>query len=99
MICSDHPMFRNIGLEMSATVVPEKCPVACADAVCAVLGDATRYRQMSVATEDAWHRLECPVKWREMIEHWLQASPEDERLAGGEFAREWQVFQSGEIGQ
>jgi hypothetical protein len=32
-----------------------------------------------IATKDAWHQFQCPVLWDEMIDHWLGATPEDDR--------------------
>jgi hypothetical protein len=29
--------------------------------------------------KDAWHQFQCPVRWDEMIDHWLGATPEDDR--------------------
>ena len=79
VICSTHPMFQGIVSEEAAVHVPEKRPDALADAVVAVLGNPDLYCRMSVATQSAWHSFQCPVMWHELIEHWLGASPEDDR--------------------
>jgi hypothetical protein len=59
-------------------MVPEKRPDAIADAIERVLDDPDLYRRMSVATLEAWNRIQCPVRWGELIEHLLHATPEDE---------------------
>lgn len=79
VICSNHPMFRGIISKEAAVLVPEKRPDAYADAMEKVLDDPGLYRRMSVATKDAWHQFQCPVRWDEMIDHWLGATPEDDR--------------------
>jgi len=79
VICSNHPMFRGIISEEAAVLLPEKRPDAYADAMEKVLDDPGLYRRMSVATKDAWHQFQCPVRWDEMIDHWLGATPEDDR--------------------
>jgi glycosyltransferase involved in cell wall biosynthesis len=93
VICSNHPMFQGIVSQEAAVHVPEKRPDALADAVVAVLDNPELYRRMSVATQAAWHRFEGPVLWHELFEHWLRASPEDDRwlaeysLASGRYPR------------
>ena len=93
VICSNHPMFRGIVSDEAAIYVPERRPDAIADAAELVLQDRELYRRMSVATQAAWHRFQCPVLWHELIEHWLGASLTDDRwlaehsLASGRYAR------------
>ena len=93
VVCSNHPMFRGIISEEAAVLFPEKQPKAFADAVVAVLANRDQYRRMSIATQAAWHRIQCPVLWHEVIEHWLGASPDDDRwlakhsLASGLYPR------------
>ena len=79
VICSNHPMFRGVISEEAAVLVPEKRPDAYADAMEQVLDNPELYRRMSVATKDAWHHFQCPVRWDELIDHWLGATPEDDR--------------------
>jgi len=75
VICSNHPMFRGIISEEAAVLLPEKRPDAYADAMEKVLDDPGLYRRMSVAIKDAWHQFQCPVRWDEMIDQWLGATP------------------------
>jgi glycosyltransferase involved in cell wall biosynthesis len=79
LICSDHPMFVGRISEEAAIMVPEKRPTAIVEAIGRVLNDPDLYRRMSVATLEAWNRIQCPVRWGELIEHLLHAKPEDER--------------------
>ncbi len=83
VICSDHPMFKGIVREEAAMFVPENNPVACANAVETILGNPTLYRRMSAATEHAWHHFQCPVLWHELLDHWLGATPDDDRWLAG----------------
>jgi hypothetical protein len=49
------------------------------------------YLNLSVASADAWKRLQIPVKWAEMINRWLYHSEEnqqwlfDHRLSSGRY--------------
>ena len=79
VICSNHSMFQGIISEEAAVLVPEKRPDAYADAMEKVLDDPLLYRRLSVATKDAWHQFQCQVRRDEMIDHWLGATPEDDR--------------------
>jgi glycosyltransferase involved in cell wall biosynthesis len=77
VICSNHPMFRGMISEEAAVLLPEKRPDAYADAMERVLDDPVLYRRMSVATKEAWQQFQCPVRWDELIERWLGATPQD----------------------
>ncbi|MGO9598775.1 MAG: glycosyltransferase family 4 protein [Isosphaeraceae bacterium] len=79
VLCSDHPMFRGIVSEDAAMLVPEKRSDKFADAVIRILCSPDLYRRMSVSTKDAWLRIQCPVLWDELIDHFLGASDEDDR--------------------
>lgn len=78
VICSNHPMFVNKIDQNAATVVPQQQPSALANAVEQLLGDGERYRRMSLATQEAWNRLQCPLRYFDFIEHWLNGTPEDD---------------------
>ncbi len=47
-----------------------------------------------IATKDAWHHFQCPVRWDDMIDHWLGfgSDPRGRSLAGGVFSGVWKVF-------
>jgi glycosyltransferase involved in cell wall biosynthesis len=79
VLCSDHPMFKGNVREDAARFVPEQRPLAYAYAVEAILSDHELYRRMSIATLDAWHHFQCPVKLHELLYHWIGGSPDDER--------------------
>jgi glycosyltransferase involved in cell wall biosynthesis len=78
VICSDHPMFVNKVSRDAADIVPERQPIALAKAVEQLLGDNERYHRMSQATQEAWDRLQCPLRYFDLIEHWLSGTPEDD---------------------
>ncbi len=64
-----------MGDGLSSVCVPERSPVAIADAVEGLLTDPDRYRRMSEATADTWSKLVCPVTYYELIRRWAAAPP------------------------
>ena len=60
-------------------VFQEQRPDAFADAIEAILANPELYRRMSAATQDAWHRLQCSVRWHKLVDRWLRATPGDDR--------------------
>lgn len=94
IIASDHPMFAGIlSHETSAMVFPAGDPIAITDCVEQVLTDADLYHKLSIASLDAWKRLQIPVKWADLIERWLFKSKEnsqwlqEHRLSSGRYSQ------------
>ena len=84
LVCSDHPAFRGRIGEGSATLTfPERRPTALADAVERIMTDPLLYARMSQATATVHERLQCPVKYGDMIRCWLSGAPEDVRWLAG----------------
>jgi glycosyltransferase involved in cell wall biosynthesis len=90
LIASNHPMFKdNLNHGINAMIFPAANPTALAECVENLLADPQLYRKISEASADAWKRLQIPVKWAEMINRWLDDSPENQqwlfehRLASG----------------
>jgi glycosyltransferase involved in cell wall biosynthesis len=83
IVCSDHPMFIGRVRPEAAMIVPEKRPAAIAQAALRLLDDSERYRKMSIATQDAWNHIQCPVRWGDLLERLLQPSPEGECWLAG----------------
>ena len=77
IVASDHPMFlSNVEDGVSALVFPEKQPQAIAECVQKLLGDSNIYFMLSQNSYEAWQKLQIPVKWADLINHWLQDTPE-----------------------
>jgi hypothetical protein len=57
-----------------------------------LLSDPELYLNLSVASYEAWKQLQIPVKWAEMINRWINDSPEnqqwlfDYRLSSGRYS-------------
>jgi glycosyltransferase involved in cell wall biosynthesis len=90
IVASDHPMFRdNLKHGTNAMIFPASNPIALSECIEKLLLDPELYQKISVASADAWKRLQIPVKWAQMINRWLDDSPEDRqwlyehRLASG----------------
>ncbi len=80
LVCSDHPAFRGrIGHGESSLVFPERNAVALADQVERIMSDPLLYAAMSEATAATWERLQCPLKYADLIRGWLFKSAESER--------------------
>lgn len=78
VIASDHPMFAgHLVHDESAIVFPASQPRALADAIEALLTDPARYARISHGAPSAWHRMQNPVKWGDMIDHWVNDAPAD----------------------
>ncbi|NKJ00243.1 glycosyltransferase family 4 protein [Novosphingobium sp. SG707] len=73
VIASDHPMFAgHIEHDCSALIYPAGNSRRLAHEIERLLGDPVLYAAISQGAEQAWNRMQIPVKWGEMIDHWLQ---------------------------
>jgi glycosyltransferase involved in cell wall biosynthesis len=89
-IASDHPMFVGHLVDgESAGIFRAGDGVALADRIADVLGDPALYARLSQGSQIAWHRMQLPVKWGDMIGRWVRGTPDDRAwlaahtLAGG----------------
>lgn len=72
LIMSDHPMFLHYFTDAAPVrLVPEKSPGALAEAAIAWLSDPGRYHEASVATADLWTKIQCDLKWGDLLDAWL----------------------------
>ena len=72
LVCSDHPAFRDrIGVGTASLTFPERRPIELADMVVRLLSNPSLYADMSRASSDVWNRIQCPVKYGDLIERWL----------------------------
>ncbi|MFZ3482957.1 glycosyltransferase family 4 protein [Sphingomonas sp. 3-13AW] len=78
VIASDHPMFAgHLEDGESALIFPAGKPRALAEAVQRLVSDPALYARVSKGSAAAWHRMQNPVKWGEMIDRWMRDSRED----------------------
>jgi hypothetical protein len=85
-------MFRNnLKHGINAMIFPAGNSIALSACIEKVLSDSELYASISVASYDAWKRLEIPVKWADMIKFWLDNSHQnhqwlfEHRLSSGRY--------------
>jgi glycosyltransferase involved in cell wall biosynthesis len=72
IIASDHPMFAGALVhEQSALIFRAGDPAALARSVARLIEEPNIYEALSMQSAATWDRLQLPVKWDEMVEHWL----------------------------
>ena len=77
-IASSHPMFTGHLVDgESAAIYPAGDAHALADRIAAVLSDPALYQRLSHGAREAWHRMQIPVKWGTMIDHWVSGDEAD----------------------
>ena len=93
LIASDHPMFKNnLKHGVNAMIFPAGNSMALSACIEKLLSDPELYLNLSVASYEAWKQLQIPVKWAEMINRWINDSPEnqqwlfDYRLSSGRYS-------------
>ena len=78
IVASDHPMFAGHLVDrQTAMIFPAGQPQAMADSVQTLLSDPDLYAAISQATLSAWERMQNPVKWGDILRHWVNDSPQD----------------------
>lgn len=78
IVASDHPMFRNkLHHQVSAMIFPAGNATAIADCVQKLQAEPNLYFNLSEASYETWQRLRLPVKWADVLEHWLRGLDED----------------------
>jgi glycosyltransferase involved in cell wall biosynthesis len=92
IVASDHPMFRGKVVDrVSALVFPGGNVTVLADQLARLAVDADLYRMLSSNSEAAWTNLQIPVKFADLISHWVSDKQEDKewlagfRLASGRY--------------
>jgi len=77
-VASDHPMFAGHLIDgESAAIFRAGDGEALAERIAAVLEDSALYARLSQGSAGAWHRMQLPVKWGEMIRRWVRGTPDD----------------------
>lgn len=78
LAASDHPMFRGKVVDGETGVVFRASdPGDLSQRLGALLADRELYAKLSANSADAWAGLQCPVRWHELLEHWLTDTPAD----------------------
>lgn len=80
IIASDHPMFQNkLKDGTNALIFPAANAVALADCMEKLLANPELYERLSIDSYNTWKKLQIPVKWADMINRWLDNSPENQQ--------------------
>jgi glycosyltransferase involved in cell wall biosynthesis len=78
ILASDHPMFAGHLVDReTAMVFPASRPAALAAKLEELVGDPALYARLSLNAAAAWERMQNPVKWGDVLFHWLGDGPAD----------------------
>ncbi len=79
IVASDHPMFlQQLQHQQNAMLFPAGNAAAIAAQVTAILNDPALYGAISEATQTTWQSLQLPVKWADLVNHWVDQSLESQ---------------------
>ena len=76
---SDATAQNSLTRLLVAMIFPAGNSIALSVCIEKLLSDSELYQSLSVASYDAWKRLQIPVKWADMINRWLYDSPENQQ--------------------
>jgi len=92
IVASDHQMFiTHLKHGINSMIFEAGNSLALAECIEKVISDSALYHNLSVASHSTWHELRLRVKWAELLDHWLDDSPEskqwlfEQRLASGAY--------------
>ncbi|MEG3921540.1 glycosyltransferase family 4 protein [Microcoleus sp. T3_A4] len=92
IVASDHPMFKtHLKHRINSMIFEAGNSLALAECIEKVISDSALYHNLSVASHSTWQELRLPVKWADLIDRWLDDSPEskqwlfEQRLASGAY--------------
>jgi glycosyltransferase involved in cell wall biosynthesis len=84
LVASDHPMFKGkVEDSVNALVFRGGEPEHLAECIDRLMSDTALYERLSSNSAAAWKRLQCPVKWGDLLTHWLRDAEEDRRWLAG----------------
>ncbi|MEG4272261.1 MULTISPECIES: glycosyltransferase [unclassified Microcoleus] len=93
IVASDHPMFKtHLKHGINSMIFEAGNSLALAECIEKVISDSALYHNLSVASHSTWQELRLPVKWADLIDRWLDDSPEskqwlfEQRLASGAYS-------------
>lgn len=80
IVASDHPMFKtHLKHGVNSMIFEAGNSLALAECMEKLISDSALYHNLSVASHSTWHQLRLPVKWAELIDRWLDDSPESKQ--------------------
>ncbi len=80
IVASDHPMFKtHLKHKVNSMIFEAGNSLALAECMEKLMSDSALYHNISVASHSTWHELRLPVKWAELIDRWLDDSPESKQ--------------------
>ncbi|MEG3911161.1 glycosyltransferase family 4 protein [Microcoleus sp. w2-18bC1] len=92
IVASDHPMFKtHLKHGINSMIFEAGNSLALAECIEKVISDSALYHNLSVASHSTWQELRLHVKWADLIDRWLDDSPEskqwlfEQRLASGAY--------------
>lgn len=78
IIASDHPMFAGHLVDrQTAMVFAAGQPAQLADGIQQLFGEPELYASLSRNSQVAWERMQNPVKWGDILHHWVADGAED----------------------
>lgn len=81
IIASDHPMFAGrLVNKVSALVYPAKNIESLTLAMKELINHSDMYESLSLASEQAWAKLQIPVKYGQLVSAWLDDSVESRQF-------------------
>ncbi|MEG4334961.1 MULTISPECIES: glycosyltransferase family 4 protein [unclassified Microcoleus] len=93
IVASDHPMFKtHLKHGINSMIFEAGNSLALAECIEKVISDSALYHNLSVASHSTWQELRLPVKWADLIDRWLDDSPEskqwlfEQRLASAAYS-------------
>lgn len=93
IIASDHPIFHGRLREReNALIFPAGKARVLASKIEELVSDPVLYATLSRESEATWQGLQVPVKWGDLLHHWVRGKAEDvEWLKGQSLARRFEV--------
>ncbi len=80
IVASDHPMFRtHLKHGVNSMIFEAGNSVALAECLEKLISDSALYHNISVASHSTWYELRLSVKWAELIDRWLDDTPESKQ--------------------
>lgn len=78
IVASDHPVIaKRVRDGKSARLFRAGDHASLAAALREVLTSPALYHHLSSNAEEAWERLQCPVKWADLVACWVRDRPQD----------------------
>ena len=75
VVASDHPVFTRVLKEGEGLrYFPAGQPASLARTLTGIIADPAGYASLSRETATAFDRLQCPVRFHEVIERWLPSA-------------------------